>query len=99
MSLSQQLAPALKQLRLSGILDSLEVRNQQAVADQWSYLEFLTLADPRRGRAPRPQAARPARAAQRHRRHEDVGDLRLQLQPHHLAPTGLRLSHLRLRAR
>ncbi len=42
MSVSQQLAPALKQLRLSGILDSLEVRNQQAIAEQWSYLEFLT---------------------------------------------------------
>jgi DNA replication protein DnaC len=42
MSVSQQLAPALKQLRLSGILDSLEVRNQQAVTDQWTYLEFLT---------------------------------------------------------
>ena len=42
MSVSQQLAPALKQLRLSGILDSLEVRNQQAVAEQWTYLEFLT---------------------------------------------------------
>jgi DNA replication protein DnaC len=42
MSVSQQLAPALKQLRLSGILDSLEVRNQQAAAEQWGYLEFLT---------------------------------------------------------
>ncbi|MGE5333380.1 MAG: IS21-like element helper ATPase IstB [Nitrososphaerota archaeon] len=42
MSVSQQLAPALKQLRLSGILETLEVRNQQAIGEQWTYLEFLT---------------------------------------------------------
>jgi len=38
----QHLVPQLKQLRLSGILDSLEVRTQQAIGEQWSYLEFLT---------------------------------------------------------
>jgi DNA replication protein DnaC len=38
----QQLAPQLKQLRLSGILDGLEVRTEQAVSEQWSHLEFLT---------------------------------------------------------
>jgi DNA replication protein DnaC len=38
----QHLVPQLKQLRLSGILDSLEVRTQQAISEQWSYLEFLT---------------------------------------------------------
>ena len=37
MSLAHQLTPYLKQLRLSGILDTLEVRNQQAIAEQWSY--------------------------------------------------------------
>src|SRR5579863_7753765 len=37
-----QLSPDLKRLRLSGILDSLEVRSQQAIAEQWSYAEFLT---------------------------------------------------------
>jgi DNA replication protein DnaC len=37
-----QLTPHLKRLRLSGILDSLEVRTQQAIAEQWSYSEFLT---------------------------------------------------------
>lgn len=42
MSISQQLAPALKQLRLSGILETLDVRNQQAIGEQWTYLEFLT---------------------------------------------------------
>lgn len=36
-----QLAPHLKLLRLSGILETLEVRNQQAIAEQWSYEEFL----------------------------------------------------------
>lgn len=40
--LAHQLTPALKQLRLSGILDTLEVRNHQAIAEQWSYGEFLT---------------------------------------------------------
>jgi DNA replication protein DnaC len=42
MSLAHQLTPSLKQLRLSGILDTLEVRNQQAIGEKWSYLEFLT---------------------------------------------------------
>lgn len=42
MMASSQLAPDLKRLRLSGILDTLEVRNQQAIAEQWSYGEFLT---------------------------------------------------------
>jgi len=38
-----QLLPLLKQLRLSGILDSLEVRNRQAVDSKLSYTEFLAL--------------------------------------------------------
>jgi DNA replication protein DnaC len=37
-----ELSPQLKRLRLSGILDTLEVRNQQAVGEQWSYIEFLS---------------------------------------------------------
>jgi DNA replication protein DnaC len=37
-----QLTPQLKRLRLSGILDTLEVRTQQAIAEQWAYIEFLT---------------------------------------------------------
>ena len=41
MAITHQLAPQLKQLRLSGILDTLDVRQQQAVAGQWSYAEFL----------------------------------------------------------
>jgi DNA replication protein DnaC len=38
-----ELAPMLKQLRLSGILDSLEPRNKQAISKKMSYTEFLSL--------------------------------------------------------
>jgi DNA replication protein DnaC len=38
-----ELTPMLKQLRLSGFLDSLEVRNRQAVEDSLSHTEFLAL--------------------------------------------------------
>jgi DNA replication protein DnaC len=38
-----QLEPLLKQLRLSGILDSLEARNRQAIASQLAYTDFLSL--------------------------------------------------------
>jgi DNA replication protein DnaC len=41
MELMAQLTPRLKRLRLSGILQTLEVRNQQAIEGQWSYIEFL----------------------------------------------------------
>lgn len=41
MAVVHQLAPQLKQLRLSGILDTLEARQRQAADGQWSYLEFL----------------------------------------------------------
>lgn len=39
--LNAQLTPKLKQLRLSGILATLEARHRQAVDGQWSYVEFL----------------------------------------------------------
>lgn len=38
-----ELAPHLKQLRLSGILDSLEARNRQAIDAKFAYTEFLAL--------------------------------------------------------
>ena len=38
-----ELSPMLKQLRLSGILDSLEVRNHQAIDEKLAYTEFLAL--------------------------------------------------------
>ena len=41
MELMAQLTPRLKRLRLSGILQTLEVRRQQAIEGQWSYIEFL----------------------------------------------------------
>ncbi len=37
------LAPMLKQLRLSGILDSLESRNKQAIDGKMAYTDFLSL--------------------------------------------------------
>jgi len=38
-----ELAPQLKQLRLSGILDSLESRNRQAIESKLAYTEFLAM--------------------------------------------------------
>jgi DNA replication protein DnaC len=38
-----QLEPMLKQLRLSGILDSLEARNRQAIESQIPYTDFLAM--------------------------------------------------------
>jgi DNA replication protein DnaC len=42
MELNQHLETPLKRLRLSGILETLEMRNQQAIDGQWSYIEFLS---------------------------------------------------------
>ena len=36
-----ELIPMLKQLRLSGILDSIEARNRQAIEEKFSYMNFL----------------------------------------------------------
>jgi DNA replication protein DnaC len=41
MELSHQIIPGLKRLRLSGILETLDVRNEQAIEGRWSYIEFL----------------------------------------------------------
>ena len=41
MELNPQLTPHLTKLRLSGILQTIDVRNRQAVDGQWSYIEFL----------------------------------------------------------
>ena len=38
-----ELAPLLKRLRLSGILDSLDTRNREAVANKIPYTDFLAL--------------------------------------------------------
>lgn len=41
MELKQHLVPQLKQLRLSGILDTLEARIHQGTDERWSYGDFL----------------------------------------------------------
>jgi DNA replication protein DnaC len=41
MQISHQLVPKLKNLRLSGVLATLEVRTQQAIEEKLSYVEFL----------------------------------------------------------
>jgi DNA replication protein DnaC len=41
MELKSQLVPKLKSLRLSGVLETLEVRNQQAIEEKCTYVEFL----------------------------------------------------------
>ena len=38
-----ELVPLLKQLRLSGILDSLDARNRQAIEGKLAYTEFLSI--------------------------------------------------------
>jgi len=40
-SLTDELLPLLKKLRLSGVLQSLELRTEQAIDEQLSYAEFL----------------------------------------------------------
>lgn len=42
MELNHQLTPYLKSLHLSGVLETLEARNRQAIDGQWSYVEFLS---------------------------------------------------------
>jgi DNA replication protein DnaC len=41
MDLTHHLIPKLKSLRLSGILDTLEVRNRQAIEEKCTYVDFL----------------------------------------------------------
>lgn len=41
MTTAPQLTPYLKQLRLSGVLVTLETRIEQAIREQWSFAEFL----------------------------------------------------------
>ena len=41
MELTHELTPQLKRLRLSGVLETLELRNQQAIQERLSYVDFL----------------------------------------------------------
>ena len=63
--MTHQMVPFLKRLRLSGILDTLDVRNQQAIEEQWTYIEFLArlLEDEVERRAQRQLALRIRRAS------------------------------------
>ena len=40
--LAHQLTPHLKQLRLSGILETLDARHRQALDGKWTYVDFLS---------------------------------------------------------
>jgi DNA replication protein DnaC len=63
--MTHQLIPFLKRLRLSGILQTLEARNQQAIDGRWTYVEFLArlLEDEVERRAQKQLALRIRRAA------------------------------------
>jgi DNA replication protein DnaC len=65
MELNHQLVPFLRRLRLSGILETLDARNRQAIDEQWSYVEFLArlLEDESERRAQKQLAVRIRRAA------------------------------------
>ena len=65
MELTHQLTPYLTKLRLSGILQTLEARNRQAVDGHWSYVEFLSrlLEDEVERRAQKQLSLRLRRAA------------------------------------
>lgn len=41
MELTHQVSAQLKRLRLSGVVETLEARQRQAIAGQWSYVDFL----------------------------------------------------------
>jgi DNA replication protein DnaC len=64
-AMTHQLIPFLKRLRLSGILETLDARNEQAIADHWTYVEFLArlLEDEVERRAQKQLALRIRRAA------------------------------------
>jgi DNA replication protein DnaC len=65
MELKQHLVPKLKALRLSGILDTLDVRTQQAIGEKWTYGDFLErlLEDEVERRSQKQLALRVRRAA------------------------------------
>jgi len=63
--MTHQMVPFLKRLRLSGILQTLDIRNQQAIDEQWTYVEFLArlLEDEVERRAQKQLALRIRRAS------------------------------------
>ena len=65
MELKPQLVHQLRGLRMSGVLETLDVRQRQAIDGQWSYLEFLSrlLEDETERRAQKQLALRVRRSA------------------------------------
>jgi DNA replication protein DnaC len=65
MELNHQVSTQLKQLRLSGVLETLEARQRQAIDGKWSYVDFLTrlLADEIERRAQKQLALRLRRSS------------------------------------
>jgi len=65
MEMTHQLIPFLKRLRLSGVLETLDARNQQAIEGRWTHVEFLArlLEDEVERRAQKQLALRIRRAA------------------------------------
>jgi len=65
MDMTHQLVPFLKRLRLSGVLQTLEARHQQAIDGRWTYVEFLArlLEDEVERRAQKQLSLRIRRAA------------------------------------
>ena len=63
MDIKPQLIPKLKSLRLSGILETLDVRNRQAIDDKLSLRRVPRAPPGGRGRTPGPEAAPDASAA------------------------------------
>src|SRR3989441_9337980 len=94
MELTHQLAPMLRTLRLSGILETLDVRNRQAVEQQSSFVKFLTmlLHDEVERRAQSKLRLRLRRAA--FDPTKTLEGLRLQLQSQAQQGPGLRSRHL-----
>ncbi len=82
MELMHQLQPQLKQLRLSGILETLAARNQQAIDGQWTFVEFLSrlLEDEVERRAQKQLALRLRRAAVQSAK--TLTDFDFQFNPH-----------------
>ncbi|WP_232482334.1 ATP-binding protein, partial [Burkholderia ubonensis] len=77
------LTPHLKQLRLSGILDSLDARNRQAIDAKLSYVDFLALLieDEVARREQKKFALRLRRAAFRTSKTLEQFDLRIPRKP------------------
>ena len=94
---TDELIPILKKLRLSGVLQTLELRTRQAIDDDLVAPRIPLAPADRRGRAPRRQAARPPTASRELRAPQDARGLRLQLQPEDPQGQGPRPRHLRLR--